>query len=271
MDDYQGILEQIDAEVGELFGRGQVADYIPALAGVPPRKFGMAIHTVTGEDYGIGDWREPFSVQSISKLFTLTLTMGFLGEAIFKRVGREPSGNPFNSLVQLEYENGIPRNPFINAGALVLTDCLVTHTPDARTSILDFVRGAASDDAIGYDPEVAASEAEHGYLNRALGNFLKSFGNIDNGVDDVLDVYFHHCSLAMSCRDLARAAAFLAHDGVSPLTGEMVVTDKQAKRINSLLLTCGMYDTAGDFAFRVGLPAKSGVGGGIVAVLPGEM
>lgn len=190
---------------------------------------------------------------------------------LWARTGREPSGNPFNSLVQLEYEHGIPRNPFINAGALVVADCLIDAFPDPKAAILRFVREASGCDDIGFDGEVAASEAAWGYRNRALANFLASFGNLRNDVDAVLDVYFHHCALAMSCRELARGFLHLANGGVSPRTGQSLTGPRQTKRINSLMLTCGLYDAVGDFAYRVGIPAKSGVGGGIAAVIPGRL
>ncbi|MBL7775668.1 MAG: glutaminase A, partial [Saprospiraceae bacterium] len=192
------------------------------------------------------------------------------GERIFDRVGKEPSGNPFNSLVQLEYEHGIPRNPFINAGALVLTDILLEALPDARAAVLDFVRKLAACPELEYDAAVAASELETGFTNAALAWFLKSHGNLRAAVPAVLDTYFHACSLSMSCIELARAAQFLANHGSIPESGERLLTVSQTKRLNSILLTCGFYDEAGEFAFLVGLPGKSGVGGGIVAVLPGR-
>ena len=265
---YQRILEEIEQEVRPCLGQGRVADYIPALARVAPDKFGMAVQTVDGEIFQVGDAPEPFSIQSISKVFTLTMALQFEGEGLWKRLGREPSGNPFNSLVQLEYENGIPRNPFINAGALVLADVVLSHTGDAKGAILDFVRALCGSLTVEYDREVARSERDWGDRNAALAHFLKSFGNLDNDVDAVLDAYFHQCSLAMTCLDLARAFQYLAHGGVNPLNGARLMTASQTKRTNALMLTCGVYDAAGDFAYRVGLPGKSGVGGGIAAVMP---
>ncbi|MCK6692393.1 MAG: glutaminase [Thermoanaerobaculia bacterium] len=267
---YQPILESVSREVQSLAGAGRVASYIPELAKVPAGRFGMALATLDGQLFTVGDARERFSVQSISKVFTLTLAIQQVGEKLFERVGKEPSGNPFNSLVQLEYEHGIPRNPFINAGALVVTDELLSHLPDAKAAVLAFARrlGGASD--LEYDAAVAASERKTGFTNIALANFLKSHGNLHHPVDVVLDAYFHHCSLSMSCVELAQAFLFLANHGVSPATGERLLTKSQAKRLNAILLTCGFYDEAGEFAFRVGLPGKSGVGGGIAAVMPGR-
>ena len=265
---YQEILYEIKEEIQPYLKQGKVASYIPELAKVPYEKFGMALHTVDGETFSVGDAEENFSIQSISKLFTMTLAKQIKGDDIWKRVGREPSGNPFNSLVQLEYENGIPRNPFINAGALVITDVLISNLDDPKKNILDFMRLLSGNKGIDFDLDVARSEKNTGYLNRALANFLKSFNNLNNDPEEVLDVYFHQCSIAMSCKDLASSCIFLSNNGKTHHFDEAITTDTQTKYINSLLLTCGTYDSVGDFAYRVGLPGKSGVGGGIVAVMP---
>ncbi len=267
---YQPILESIFREAQSLAGAGRVASYIPELAKVPAGRFGLALATLDGQIYTVGDARERFSVQSISKVFTLTLAIQQVGEKLFERVGKEPSGNPFNSLVQLEYEHGIPRNPFINAGALVVTDELLSHLPDAKAAVLEFARRLGGAPDLEYDAAVAASERKTGFTNIALANFLKSHGNLRHEVEPVLDAYFHHCSLAMSCVELAQAFLFLANHGALPATGERLLTGSQTKRLNAILLTCGFYDEAGEFAFRVGLPGKSGVGGGIAAVMPGR-
>ncbi len=268
--DFDQILLEISRYVQPLFGKGKVADYIPALSAVPGTKFGMALHTVGGETFQIGDAEERFSIQSISKLFTLSLAMGFVGEELWRRVGREPSGNPFNSLVQLEYEHGIPRNPMINAGALVICDVLLSHTKDARQAVLDYMRVLSGAHDIVFDAAIARSEADTGYINLALANFLKGNGNLENDVEAVLDLYFHQCSLVMSCSELSRAVLHLANGGVSWHLSETILTPGQVKRLNAVMLTCGLYDAVGEFAYRVGLPGKSGVGGGIVAVMPRE-
>ncbi|MCO6493536.1 MAG: glutaminase [Phaeodactylibacter sp.] len=268
---YPSILRQIAEAARPEIGKGKVASYIPALAKVPPDKFGIAIETVRGEQYHLGDADERFSIQSISKVFTLALAFRLEGENLWKRVGLEPSGNPFNSLVQLEYERGIPRNPFINAGALVIADILLQHFADPKAAILNLIHTLTGQDDIQYDEEVARSERETGYTNAALANFIKSHGNIHNPVNTVLDVYFHQCAIAMSCRELARAFLLFANHGAVPATGERMLTSSQAKRLNAIMLTCGFYDEAGEFAFAVGLPGKSGVGGGIVAIIPGEL
>jgi glutaminase len=253
-------------------GRGRVADYIPALARVDPRHFGLAIVTCDGEIAVAGDADVPFSVQSISKVFTLTMALEQLGSDLWKRVGREPSGSAFNSIVQLERERGVPRNPLINAGALVVADALLDGGAAAATiaEIVAFVRRAANDPSLGIDPEVAASEGDTGFRNASLANFLRAEGNLRGPVADVLRVYFNQCALALSCRQLARSALYLAAGGVDPLTGVKVTTPMRARRINSLMMTSGHYDASGDFAFRVGLPGKSGVGGGILAIAPGR-
>ncbi|MFN0015508.1 MAG: glutaminase [Saprospiraceae bacterium] len=268
--DYQIILERIAQETADLAGTGKVASYIPELAKVPSDRFGMALTGVKGGQHTTGDATERFSVQSISKVFLLTLAIRLVGEKLFERVGKEPSGNPFNSLVQLEYEHGIPRNPFINAGALVVTDVLLEHLPDAKKAVLDFVRRLSGSADLEYDLAVAASERQTGFTNIALANYLKANGNLRHSVEQVVDAYFLHCSLSMSCLELSRSLLFLANYGVIPDTSERLLSISQTKRLNAVMLTCGFYDEAGEFAFRVGLPGKSGVGGGIAAVMPGR-
>lgn len=257
-------------EMQSHLGGGQVARYIPALARIDPRQFGIALVTTEGEWATAGDAEVPFSIQSVSKVFTLTLALERVGSALWRRVGREPSGSPFNSIVQLEHERGIPRNPLINAGALVVTDVILEGSTPARTiaGITDFLRACADDAEVSIDDEVARSEAETGLRNASLANFIASFQNLRHPVADVLDVYFHQCALSLSCRQLARAGLFLAGGGKDPLTGRAVTTASRARRICAVMMTCGHYDASGDFAFRVGLPGKSGVGGGILAIAP---
>ncbi|GAA0455237.1 MULTISPECIES: glutaminase [Streptomyces] len=267
--DYQGVLEEVAAHAKPLVRQGKVADYIPALERVSPDRFGIALADINGDVYGVGDWEVPFSVQSVSKAFSLALVLAEGDQSIWERVGREPSGTPFNSLVQLEWEHGIPRNPFINAGALVVTDRLQTLTGDASTAMLDFLREESGNPDIGFDRAVAGSEADHGDRNAALAHFMASFGNLENPVPSVIEHYFWQCSIEMSCRDLATAGGFLARHGLRA-DGSRLLAARDAKRINAVMLTCGTYDAAGEFAYRVGLPAKSGVGGGIVAIVPGR-
>ncbi len=270
--DYSSILCDVQSEILCEFGKGRVADYIPALANVDPRKFGIAVCAITGEEWLCGDATERFSIQSISKLFTLLLALQEIGpDALWKRVGREPSGSAFNSLVLLEAEKGIPRNPFINAGALVVADALVDHLTDPIRHVVSWITDLTGDSQIQIDEDVVRSEAACGFTNAAIANFLKAHGNLRSDVDAVLHTYHQYCGLAMSCLDLARASLPLANQGLSPRTGHVVMPAARARRVNSLMLTCGLYDGVGNFAFRVGIPAKSGVGGGIVGVIPGKL
>ena len=268
--DYTEVLQQIAHELAPVIGQGQVASYIPELANVSPQQFGMAVVTIGGEVFTVGDARQSFSIQSISKLFTLVMTLQLEGEKVWTRVGREPSGTPFNSLIQLEAENGKPRNPFINPGALVCTDILCTRYAVPENAVVEFLRPLSGNRNIHYNRAVAASERRTSHRNAAMAHLMKAFGNLNNPVDDVLDAYCRHCAIEMNCVELARAVTFLAHGGTHPEGQGEILGTSMAKRLNALMLTCGTYDAAGDFAFRVGLPAKSGVGGGIVAVMPGE-
>lgn len=263
-----GILE----EVRPLLGQGKVADYIPALAQVPADRLGIAVCTVEGELFTAGDAFEPFSIQSISKALSLTLALTlYQEEEIWARVGKEPSGQPFNSLVQLEFEQGIPRNPFINAGALVVSDLLETRLTAPRQRTLELVRRLCGNPAIMADQVVARSEYRHSARNAAIAYLMKAYGNFENEVDKVLQSYFNACAIRMSCVDLARAFVYLANRGVPLGESTPLLPARTTKQVNALLATCGLYDEAGDFAYRVGMPGKSGVGGGIMALIPGEL
>jgi glutaminase len=264
------IVREIAEEMRARPDRGEVASYIPELASADAGAFAIAVADADGHVAVGGDADVPFSIQSISKVFTLTLALGKVGDRLWKRVGREPSGTPFNSIVQLEAENGIPRNPFINAGAIAVTDVILSgHQPkEVLGEILRFMRFLADDPAITIDEAVAASEQRTGFRNRSLANYMKAFDVLENPVDYTLGVYFHHCALAMSCRQLAMAGRYLAYGGRNPATGLSVVSPERARRINAIMMTCGHYDGSGEFAYRVGLPGKSGVGGGILAIAP---
>ncbi|MCM8567906.1 glutaminase [Gramella jeungdoensis] len=266
--DYQKILDTIYEEMSYRDVKGKVASYIPELAKIDRRKFGMHVYCGDQQHFCFGDSKEDFSIQSISKVFTLAMAMRLMGEDLWDRVSVEPSGDPFNSLTQLEYEHGIPRNPFINAGALVISDILVDQLDDPKQELLDFVRKITGDPDIKYDEKVAASEKATGYRNVALVNYIKALGNIKCDVEPIVDFYFHQCSLAMNCKDLAEAFMIFANKGKILKTGEEILKPKTVKRINALMQTCGFYDEAGEFSFQVGLPGKSGVGGGIVAIHP---
>jgi len=266
------VVKEIADEMRQRSDRGEVASYIPELARIDAKAFGLVVIDAEGNVAAGGDSETPFSIQSISKVFTLTLALGKVGNRLWGRVGREPSGSPFNSIVQLERERGIPRNPFINAGAIAVTDVILSgHQPrEALGEVLRFLQFLADDPSIAIDEAVAASEQRTGFRNIALANYMKSFGVLDNPVDFTLGVYFHHCAIAMSCRQLAMAGRFLAQFGRHPSTGLSVVQPERARRINAIMLTCGHYDGSGEFAYRVGLPGKSGVGGGILAIAPGK-
>ena len=269
---YQTIIEEINEEIKPFLEKGKVADYIPALSCANHNDFAMSIIELDGTQYNIGCTDKEFSIQSISKVFTFTKALKIYCKSLYERVGHEPSGNPFNSLVQLEYEKGIPRNPFINAGAIVTTDALYSKYKDTTFfTILNFIKKLSGCNSIKADDEIFKSELEHGYRNLALINLMKSFKNIDNETEKVISTYFKQCSIMMNTQQLAKSMLFLANHGINPLTKEVILSEPQAKRVNALMLTCGHYDASGNFAFHVGLPGKSGVGGGIVAIVPKKM
>lgn len=267
MIDYQHIINTIHSEVKDVGERGTVASYIPELAKIDPNKFGIHIIDSNKNNYSSGNADELFSIQSISKVLSLSQCFALLGNAIWERVHVEPSGDPFNHLSLLELENGIPRNPLINAGAIVVADMLVSNLQSPKEDFLAFIRQLTNDNTIGYNEKVANSERETGFNNIAAANLLKSYGNLKNDVDEVLDFYFHQCSIEMNCGQLANAFYIFMNNGKCQ-EGKKYLSTTQVKRINALMLTCGFYDEAGEFAFEVGLPGKSGVGGGIAAVLP---
>ena len=264
---YQHILENIHQEILPFARYGKQADYIPALAKVDPDQYGIALKTVDGQAYSHMQADTRFSIQSISKVFAVAMGLAVKGESLWKLVGKEPSGTAFNSLVQLEVEKGKPRNPFINAGAIVVADLLMSELSDPEREFIDFVRELSGSPDVDYNMEVAVSEREKGYLNAAIANLLKYHGTIENDIEDVLMFYFKMCSVEMSCNELAQA--FLAFTNYRPFEySGFKLTSSQIKRLNAVMQTCGFYDEAGEFSYLVGLPGKSGVGGGIVAVYP---
>ena len=266
--DYQQILENIYQSIQPYAKEGKQADYIPALAKVNPDQFGMCIHTIYGEIYSIEQADTRFSIQSISKVFALAMCLSLKGDDLWKRVGKEPSGTAFNSLIQLEMERGFPRNPFINAGAIVMSDILISMLESPEEDFLLFVRAVSGNDTIQYNEEVAVSEREKGYLNAAIANLLKYYGTIENDIERVLHFYFLMCSVEMSCRELSLAFLAFANHRKKFNYGGIKLTSSQVKRMNAIMQTCGFYDEAGEFSYLVGLPGKSGVGGGIVAIYP---
>jgi glutaminase len=267
---YQQVLNEITQEVASLLSQGKVADYIPALAEADPEQFSIAIYTTEGETICAGDCTQRFTIQSVSKVMTLTMALQRYGDELWHRVGKEPSGTAFNSLTQLEFEKGIPRNPFINAGAIVTCDALYSRLSAPMHSMLETFRTLAGNRGIIIDKKVANSEYEFRHRNAAMAHLMKSFGNFENEVDDVLWAYFNFCSIELNCIELAKAYNFLANKGVDYSSGKRVLSSRQNKQLNSLLFTSGLYDAAGDFGYRVGMPGKSGVSGTVLAVLPNK-
>jgi glutaminase len=267
---YQTILDDIYHELKPQDLGGKVADYIPELAKVDPDNFGIALVDLNGKVYGAGDFEVPFSIQSISKVLTLTMVAHVFKSKLWSRVNVEPSGNPFNSIAQLEFEKGIPRNPFINAGALVITDALTTIHQNPLEEIHGFINEIVGRSCVKIDESVMNSEIQHSERNTALAYFLKAFGNFENDIQEVIKAYCGQCAIEMCCADLARSFSFFANKGYSIFAKREILSPIDTQRINALMLTCGFYDESGEFAFRVGLPGKSGVGGGTVAVMPNK-
>ncbi|MFT5834805.1 MAG: glutaminase [Cognaticolwellia sp.] len=265
---YQTSLKKVNKMMSNIENIGNVAAYIPELGNVNPNHFGVHLATIKNKQYAIGDSEISFSIQSIAKVLALTLAYNAKGGELWERVGVEPSGTPFNSLVQLEYEKGIPRNPFINAGAIVICDILISLFDNPKKELLDFIRNLAQNSNLNFDETIVKSEKSTGFRNAALINLMKDFGNIHNDIEDVLDFYFNLCSIKMTCNELANTFLFLANHGEHTITGEQILTKSRTKRMNAIMQTCGFYDEAGDFSYKVGLPGKSGVGGGIVAIHP---
>lgn len=266
--DYLKIFLEIQEELSKVEKIGNVADYIPELALIDPNHFGVHITTIDNQQSALGESETRFSIQSIAKVFSFVLAYSHIKSDIWKRMELEPAGTPFNSLVQLEYEKGIPRNPFINAGGILVCDILVSEFKNPKSEILDFINRLTGVDNIQFNNRVAESEKATGFRNYALVHLMKSFGNIKNDIETVMDLYFNICSIEMSCRELTKAFLFLANNGIVPYSDELILSPLRTKRINALMQTCGFYDEAGQFSFKVGLPGKSGIGGGIVAIHP---
>ncbi len=269
MIDYKTALDEIYSTLKNAPNKGKVARYIPELAQIDPNNFAIYLNTLNDGAYGVGHIDTKFSIQSISKVLTLSKAFALKGNAIWERVGVEPSGNPFNHISLLEQEQGIPRNPFINSGAIVIADILVSTLKNPKADFLNYVRELANDNSIDYNYKVAESEKNTGFKNYAITNLLKSFNNLHNDVDEVLDFYFHQCAIEMDCKQLNTTFHLFANQGKC-IKNKTHLDISKLKRVNAIMLMCGFYDQAGDFAFDVGLPGKSGVGGGIIAVLPNQ-
>jgi len=267
---YSEVIHKALLSINNFIDTGRQANYIPELAKVNPDFFGVSLTCLNSKQFNVGDSKVKFSIQSISKVLSLVMAYNLEGENLWKRLDVEPSGTPFNSLILLELEKGIPRNPFINAGAIVIADVLLKHLKNPEQEFLEFVRLISNDTSIEYDLKVFESEKSIAYKNFALVNLMKSFGNIHHKSTRVMDFYFKMCSISITAEQLSNCFLFLANKGVDPITKNKVTTPSKAKRINAIMQLCGFYDEAGEFAFRVGLPGKSGVGGGIVAVHPGK-
>ncbi|WP_462159651.1 glutaminase B [Pseudoalteromonas sp. GB56] len=268
----QKVIDEITLDVQSKLTNieGAVASYIPALANVSADQFAMAVHTVDGHTFYAGDFEQLFTIQSVSKVLTLTLALQRYGDELWQRVGKEPSGTAFNSLTQLEFEQGKPRNPFINAGAIVTCDALYSRLSAPTHHMLETVRWLSGNQRININQQVSRSEYQHRHRNAAMAHLMASFNNFENDVEEVLKVYFGFCAIEMNCVELAKTFSYLANRGVDVASQQRILSAKQNSQLNSLLFTSGLYDAAGDFAYRVGMPGKSGVGGAIVAVVPGQ-
>lgn len=267
---FEELIQDVYQKIKNTEDKGEMASYIPELSNVDPKNFGVHISTIDQVNFGIGNYNDKFSIQSIAKVLALILAYRIVGDEIWDRVGVEPSGTAFNSLVQLEADKGIPRNPFLNAGAIVVSDILLSNLKNPKEDFMDFVRSISNNTTLEYSNRIAQSEKDVGYRNVALCNFIKSFGQIKNEPSDVLDFYYDLCSLEMSCKELSELFFFLANNGLRIQNNEAILSESQSKRINALMQTCGFYDESGEFAFKVGLPGKSGVGGGIIAIHPDQ-
>lgn len=265
---FQDIIKELFHQVHQIEDKGRLPTYIPELSKVDATKFGVYFSTITNQPFGIGDYLQKFSIQSIAKVLSLAFAYSLLGEKIWERVGVEPSGTPFNSLIQLEVEKGIPRNPFINAGALVICDILISHLENPKQDFLNYAKKISGNTSICYSNTIVESEKQVGFRNVALCNLIKDLGNIHNEPSDVLDFYYNLCSIELNCKELTELFIFLANDGKTLFSEQQILTKSQTKRVNALMQSCGFYDESGEFTFKVGLPGKSGVGGGIVAIHP---
>ena len=270
MTDIQAVLEQIQSQVIKLYGIGKKADYIPKLADVDGNQFAMTVIDKSGKIYSVGNDSVKFSIQSVSKVITLTMVLEAIDDEVWGRMEREPSGKAFDSLIHLEEYNGIPSNPFLNSGAIVVADILLELYGDkAIEKYVRFMRELSGNPGLVIDEEIFNSEKTTGHKNYAFAHYMKSYGNLNHEVEDVLDLYFKFCSLSLSNIDLAKIFYFLSNKGIS-FQGRQVATHRHCKRINSLMFTCGTYNEVGDFAYLVGLPVKSGVSGAIAGCLPSE-
>ncbi|CAH8710419.1 glutaminase A [Paenibacillus thiaminolyticus] len=253
---------------------GKVATYIPGLAEARPDALGISLCGIRGERVKAGETEEPFTMQSVSKVFSLLLALLDSGEAgVFAKVGKEPTGDDFNSILKLELvDPGKPFNPFINAGAIAIASLIEGRTPEEKSErLLEFVRMLADDPSITWNKRIYESERETAYRNRSLAYYLKDNGILEGDVEATLDVYFRQCAIEVRTCQLARMALVLANRGCDPATGHCYIPRKYVQIATSFMTTCGMYNASGEFALEAGIPAKSGVSGGIMALIPGQL
>lgn len=254
--------------------QGKTAAYIPELGKVDPNQLGVSAVSVKGEKWESGDSKSKFSIQSISKTVSFMLAMMDRGaDYVFGKVGMEPTGDAFNSIIKLETQKpGKPLNPMINAGAIAVDSMILGDSPEERFGrLLELFKLICHNDSLGFNERVYESEHSTGFRNRALAHFMKDEGILEGDVEEVLALYFKQCSIEVDCTDIAMLGAVLANDGVSPVTGEVIVPGSITRYVKTFMVTCGMYDASGEFAIKVGLPAKSGVGGGIMVAAPGKL
>jgi glutaminase len=270
--DLDEVLREVADRARPHAAEGEIPPSTEALEHVDPDSFGLALVEMDGTDHVIGDVDEPFAIQSISKVFSLVLAMQVADEAegvakeLWERVGVEPTGDPYNSLIQLERHRGVPRNPMINAGALIVDDVLLDHRENPSEAMLELVSDLAGE-KVEIDQIVRDGEVETSARNRAIASLMESFGNLTHDVEEVLDSYGRQCAAAMTARQLARAVRFLGNNGVDPASGRRILHPELARRATAIMLTCGTYDAAGQFAFDVGFPCKSGISGAIAGVV----
>ncbi|MFE7802685.1 glutaminase [Nocardia sp. NPDC057440] len=267
--DYQHVITHVMSDTKSSIGSGQVADYIPDLVKADPNQFGFTIATVDGQVYSVGEVHTPFAIESISKVFALALVLSRKETPIWQRVRREPSGTPFNSLIELEMENGIPRNPYTDPGAIVVADQLLHDTGNGIEAMRTLLRAETGDADLSVDCVTVESEEGAGDRNRAMAYLMASFGNMINPVERALDHYFRQCSITITCEQLAKAGLLVARHGLRE-DGSRLLHRADARHLVALMTTCGTYDAAGEFAYRIGLPCQSGVGGGILSTVPGK-
>lgn len=268
---FQEFLEHLYAKYKSV-NDGHVASYIPELAKMNPDWFSICVATVDGQIFEVGDADQLFTIQSISKVFTYGMALEDQGrETLLTKVGVEPTGDPFNSIIRLDENSKRPDNPMVNAGAIATTSLIKGNSTTERLNrLLEMFRHYIGHD-IFIDVSVFTSERATGHRNRAMAHLMRHFNMIDEHIDDVLDLYFQQCSILVNCRDLAMMAATLANKGVNPVTNDRAIADKYVRDVLSVMYTCGMYNFAGEWAYRVGIPAKSGVSGGILAVVPNQI